>query len=137
MLLAMLLSLLPTQPAQQGDWVIFDRNVAVGQVPRLLPPPATLPLPIPNAGGVQLPRPLDSYVGAQLTALKLYPDLAQKALDEAVKDHDRACNLVVERLQDEALTRTCPCGDVLLRWLPVAGLAGLIAGVLGMVAVSR
>jgi len=91
--LLLLLTLSAGQPAP--EWVIIDRTVVLGQVPRLAPPPANLPLPQVTPTGVLLPAPLDSYVGAQLTALRLYPDLAQLALDDAVKRRSDQCELEI------------------------------------------
>jgi len=93
MLLALLLAALSATPQDSPAWTIFDRNVTLGHVPQLMPPPANLPEPKSAVDGVLLPTPLDGYVGAQLTALKLYPALAQKALDNAVIYERDVCSI--------------------------------------------
>jgi hypothetical protein len=91
------LVLLMVSTAQPADphWEIFDRNVVAGQVPQLLPPPANLPLTKTVPEGTLLPQPLDGYVAVQLAALRLYPPLAQQALDLAVAAERRAGDLRV------------------------------------------
>lgn len=130
MLLAILLTLSAGQPA---DWQIFDPNVAAGTVPRLLAPPGDLPLPQAAAGGVFLPSPLDGYVASQVTALGLYPDLAQLALDQAVAARGRQCE--IETLEAADRARAESCGSCF--WSSArAGMVGLAIGLLIGVAVA-
>jgi hypothetical protein len=99
--------------------------VVAGKVPQLVPPPANLPVPKVTPEGVLLPRPLDSYVGAQLVGLRLYPALAQLALDNAVETERKAGN---QRVAD-VLAAQPTTGDVLrdrLLW----GAGGFALGVI-------
>lgn len=115
----------PAATPAAPEWTIFDHDVVAGKVPQLVPPPANLPVPKVTPEGVLLPRPLDSYVGAQLVGLRLYPALAQLALDNAVETERKAGN---QRVAD-VLAAQPTTGDVLrdrLLW----GAGGFALGVI-------
>jgi hypothetical protein len=137
MLLAILLTLSTAQLASAplaldlaDPPAVLDTAVKLGQVPRLLPPPAGLPFAKTVAGGVLLPAPLDAYVGEQLLVLRRYPDLAQQALDASLADRGRRCDLQVQELKDTAAASGCPCWGAALRWGVGGAVVGALVGVL-------